>query len=172
MRPRIQKVNRTNFQPIKYELPKLIQYAKQGLSHSEIAKLLKISTSGVTKALGKLKLSPNRSLIFKDLRTDIISGLVYDLLASVTPLEIKAMAVKDRFVSAGILIDKLNIWEGLQIQPKTDVKVQINNYQAIDQDLREKESRLNKLLALQAGQSTVDVTPLNNSTERDDRIPL
>lgn len=100
----------------------------KGLTAVQIGKILNISKNTVFYHLNKIEPDEEQDNFFKDSRPSVFQSIQRRLLLSISSDDIKAMAVRDRVVSAGILYDKERLELGLATSINLEVTVDLSQY--------------------------------------------
>lgn len=87
----------------------LIGYSEQGLSYSEIGKLVGCSPSNITYRFNSIDYTPKYLEVYRKKRADILAQKQRELLNSLTTEDIKKMAPRDKVLAYGVLYDKEQI---------------------------------------------------------------
>lgn len=102
---------------------KTIEYAQQGMSHAEIAKLQGCNPSNITRVLQRYGVIQPYSVIteYREHKADILAGLQHRLLSSISDSDIKKISPAQRIMAAGLLYDKERLERG-QSTSNVDVR--------------------------------------------------
>ncbi len=84
----------------------IIKYADQGLTHSEIARMLGCDKSNITKRLQAIGYEGDSLKDFKAARADIFALGQHKIIKGITDSDIKSASLLQKATSVGILFDK------------------------------------------------------------------
>lgn len=138
---------------------KVKELLDKGLSHSQIAKLLNIDRSAVTRLIQRHGLNSEEDRLFKKGKADFLNSLQRRILNSITLAEIKKMATRDRIMTFGILYDKERLERG-QATEIHDISPLVNK-------INELKAKLEDKISATEPQEIIDITP-----QKGDQSPL
>jgi len=118
-----------------------VEYAALGLTQTEIARLLGCSVPRVSNMLKPHKQALASLETYKTRRADVLCLLGRELLYSLTPDQIKAMAPASRITAAAILYDKERLERG-QSTANVEYSAFDKEIKTLDAEIVELESRL------------------------------
>ena len=96
----------------KVDIREALRLKCKGLSYAKVAEELGVSAGAVHKRIQALIPDKNAIEGYKEKKADILADLQLRLLENIDPELIKKSSVRDRVVSAGILIDKERLERG------------------------------------------------------------
>lgn len=95
---------------INIDIHKAYELRCRGFSYKEIAAQMGKSRSGVIRALKRFGCHHAKdSNVFKENKANVLEGLQWRLVSSVTDEEILRMNTRDKFIAIGILHDKIRL---------------------------------------------------------------
>lgn len=84
----------------------IIQYANQGLTDREIAKLVGCDRSNITRRLKAANYSKDRQKMYRERLAGVLDVKAYQLIKSITPTDLKKARLSEKTLGACQFIDK------------------------------------------------------------------
>jgi hypothetical protein len=97
-------------------IEKLIEYKSKGLSNADIAKIVGIDQSGVSRRIKSIAEDIDNTKLFQKHRSSYFAFKSREILQAITSADILKAGLRDKVVAASILFDKERLESGKSTQ--------------------------------------------------------